>query len=388
MRGTNGEEGAFIHVVVALRSLAEKSWFWPPSNCPHCQKRLSPLDLVPILSYMLLGAKCRYCKKPISWQYPAVEFATAGSVFAILTIFGWTLNGLAMLIFVSTLIAVTVTDFREKLIPHEITYPSMLIGITYSGLVWNDLLGTLAGIGVSYILFDFIDFYGLIFLKFIRRRDAQDDEEEVEVDPVYRQLDENFKQADEFSDEDEIVMGGGDAVLAAVISAWLGWQKLVMAIFIAFIVGALMGAIYLFVDLKRRGELNKVLVPGLIGFALGFACLFFPMSYIVSFSSSPSDPSKNLLIMGLVGGMAGSMVGMIFAGSKFENRFPFGPAIALGGIFAIFCNVPGQPRNLVPVPQEPVGHNSSIERRQAVNQGEDGKTIVRLPQKERAYSRP
>ena len=97
-------------------------------------------------------------------------------------------------------------------------------------------------------------------------------------------------------------------------------------------------------------------------------------------------------MMGAVGGFAGSMVGMIFSGSKFEKRFPFGPAIALGGIFAIFFNVPGQPRNLVPVPKDPVGHNNSIEQkfncRQAISYKEDGETIVRIPKKEGADSRP
>ena len=66
-----------------------------------------------------------------------------------------------MIFFACTLIAITVTDFKEKLIPHEITYPSMLIGIAFSALVRQDLLGAMAGIGASYILFDFLAFYGL-----------------------------------------------------------------------------------------------------------------------------------------------------------------------------------------------------------------------------------
>ena len=509
--------GSFLNVM-ALRSLEEKSWFWPPSSCTHCGKRLGILDLIPVLSYLMLNGKCRHCKERISWHYPVVEVLTGCFFLAELTIFGWSINGIAMLLFTCTLIAVTVTDFREKLIPHEITYPSMLIGITYSGMVWGDLLGTMAGIGASYIIFDYIDFYGLILLK--RIRPAQEDEDEDDEDededegttddgatstdvvpespalvkektanetlsepvseehahvlepqtqkevvaaPAFAKPKEEAHSAEKDrdstinlvfdegetnqsateenpepdssqtstseeslnedekadskamkivssggelatldssnskknatgdedphtttqtgtqykldrnsdiagsrhheDDEEEIVMGGGDAVLAAVISAWLGWQKMVLAIFIAFLIGALMGAVYLFIDLKRRGELSRTIKPGIIGFLAGFCLLFLPMFYIYSSFGDPSGENaeqmsrwfNSILGMAAVGGIAGSLVGMIFAGSRFENRFPFGPAIAIGAIISLFINVPGHDRNMVPegIP----GHN-------------------------------
>jgi prepilin signal peptidase PulO-like enzyme (type II secretory pathway) len=74
--------GSFLNVL-ALRSLSEESLLWPPSKCPRCQHPLSPLDNIPLLSYLLLRGKCRYCQGEISWQYPAVEAFTGLTFVAI-----------------------------------------------------------------------------------------------------------------------------------------------------------------------------------------------------------------------------------------------------------------------------------------------------------------
>ena len=151
--------GSFLNVV-ALRSLDEKSWIHPPSSCPHCKHRLAVADLVPVVSYVALAGRCRYCKERISWHYPVVELIT-GFVFVVIlrhhylwrfdgatevVSWCWTPEGMGMLVFACTLIAVCVTDFRAKLIPHEITYPSMLAGILYSGTIRHGGSG-IGGIG-------------------------------------------------------------------------------------------------------------------------------------------------------------------------------------------------------------------------------------------------
>lgn len=67
--------------VVGLRVPQKESIVHPPSHCPKCQRRLTVLDLVPVLSYVFLGGKCRSCGNKISWVYPFIELMT-GVLFA------------------------------------------------------------------------------------------------------------------------------------------------------------------------------------------------------------------------------------------------------------------------------------------------------------------
>lgn len=76
--------GSFSNVVI-LRMAEGRSVVFPPSSCPHCKHQLSPLDLIPVFGWLLLLGKCRYCKAPISYQYPLVEASAAiivGGMFA------------------------------------------------------------------------------------------------------------------------------------------------------------------------------------------------------------------------------------------------------------------------------------------------------------------
>ena len=275
--------GSFLNVL-ALRSLANESLISPFSHCRKCKHRLGILDLVPILSYALLGGRCRYCKEKISWHYPVVEAATAGLFavivhhFADLSFDGAPERGIvtiALLFFTSVLIAVTVTDFREKLIPHEITYPSILIGLAFSFWVRHDLAGALAGVGISYILFDFIAFYGLIVYLWLHpelketesdlSQNAEDIDEEIDKNfGIVRKTPQDGTSSELLDEGDEPfeVMGGGDAVLSAVLAAWLGWEKLIAALIVGFMIGAIMGAFYLVHELVKQGRFNQVAKPG------------------------------------------------------------------------------------------------------------------------------
>lgn len=108
--------GSFLNVV-AIRSLKGESVIWPPSHCPRCGHRLAAKDLVPVLSYVLLRGRCRYCKGRISPQYPLAE-AAAGAVFAALFWkYGATWEFLWLLVLASVLIIVTITDLREMTVP-------------------------------------------------------------------------------------------------------------------------------------------------------------------------------------------------------------------------------------------------------------------------------
>ena len=73
--------GSFLNVCIA-RLPYEESVVFPNSHCPHCNEAIKAFDNVPVLSYLILGGKCRSCRRPISWQYPAVEVLTAFTFWA------------------------------------------------------------------------------------------------------------------------------------------------------------------------------------------------------------------------------------------------------------------------------------------------------------------
>ncbi len=344
--------GSFLNVV-AIRSLQEKSWIHPASHCPKCKHKLGFLDLIPVLSFLMLNGKCRYCKASISWQYPITEFSTALIFFLVSQTFGWTITGLAMILFSCTLIAVTLTDLKEKLIPHEITYPSMLLGILYSSFYGTGFFNTMAGVGISYVLFDFIDFYGLISIRWFQGtsqdeevKDEQETKAEIEefndIDPS---IDRTFEietgtdisvGADLKDEDDDVVMGGGDAVLAAVIAAWMGMERMLLSVALAFLVGSIMGACYVFFDMKKRGTLNLVIKPAIWGFFIGLGLMALPLVAVAVLARDTSTwLTPNLALLALSGGICGALVSAVFTGSRFSVKFPFGPSLAAGAFLVM-----------------------------------------------------
>jgi len=355
--------GSFLNVL-ALRSLSGASMFTPFSKCPKCDHRLGVLDLIPVVSYVLLGGRCRYCKDKIAWHYPVVEAATALLFAAVVHHFSQAAFApnpdrvvitLGMLFLTAILVAVTVTDFKEKLIPHEITYPSIIVGLFFSLMVRRDLLGAMAGVGASYILFDFIAFYGLKIYLWLNKDADLDElekstiiEPEGAIDEVDEEIDKSFdivrtpsgQGASGLGGEDDEpfeVMGGGDAVLSAVMAAWLGWEKLLIALVIGFMMGAVMGACYLVYELKQEKRLGELIKPALGGFVAFFG--FFAL-IIVGWANfvhmTEILTNVNLWILNLVVGLGGLTFGVIRSKSALAKPFPFGPSLAFGGMYAIF----------------------------------------------------
>jgi len=360
--------GSFLNVI-AIRSLAEKNWLIPSSACLSCEHKLGPFELIPVASYFLLGGKCKHCQAKISWQYPAVELFTALWFMLVIWHFGLTPNGLGMLYFSAVLITVTVTDFREKLIPHEITYPSIILGIFFSTVVRDDLVGTMAGIGGSYILFDFIAFYGLKLYPYLHpeiKENEAETEESAKEDKAGSSLEEqknsieplsidDFEEEDsaidsalgvgpvevktvpEALEEDFEVMGGGDAVLAALVSSWLGWKRLIITVMLGFIFGAVLGGMYLVGEMKKAGILAHCIKRGVLGLvifsAIG-AALFLSLAHLSN--QSPFEPQWAVAIA--IFGFSGGFVGFIWAGKRVSRPFPFGPALALAAGVSMFID--------------------------------------------------
>lgn len=206
--------GSFLNVVIA-RLPRGQSIVSPPSSCPRCKARIRPWDNIPVLSFLLLRGRCRSCRKPISWRYPAVEL-TAGILLgqlaqraehpAVLV---------AQAVFVLALVAVAWIDFDTRTIPDVVTIPGVGVGLAASlfgppGL-GSALMGAAAG-GLS---------LWLVGAAYERATGVPG-------------------------------MGGGDVKLAAMMGAFLGAGGVFGAIFLASFAGSLFGVL-----LIARGKGDK-----------------------------------------------------------------------------------------------------------------------------------
>lgn len=119
--------GSFVNVLAA-RTVAGQSIFLPRSFCDACAKPLWRRDMIPVLSFFFLRARCRFCHIKLSWQYPLVEFCVAMLFLAAYLLhqeFDWLL--VARWISIGALVALFLTDLRAMVLPDEITVPSIVI---------------------------------------------------------------------------------------------------------------------------------------------------------------------------------------------------------------------------------------------------------------------
>ncbi len=144
------------------------------SMCPHCKHTLAVQDLLPVVSWLTLGGKCRYCHKPISWQYPLVELLTAA--LFVKSYFFWpyvsggdwkTSTALLLgvwLAIVTLFVALTIYDLRWMLLPDKLVYIVLGLAVLFVGMramtnavpgtvVIDSLLGLLSVGGLFYVLF-------------------------------------------------------------------------------------------------------------------------------------------------------------------------------------------------------------------------------------------
>jgi leader peptidase (prepilin peptidase) / N-methyltransferase len=176
------------------------------SHCPKCKNTIAWYDNIPLLSWLLLRARCRHCATRISFRYPLVEFTTALLSLAVILTFGPTPQGLAALVLTWSLIAATGIDFDHHLLPDQITLPLMWLGLVLN--LWFGLFASLEDAVIGAVAG-----YGLLWGVF----------------HLFRLL--TGKEG----------MGYGDFKLLAALGAWMGWQVLPMIILLASVVGAIVG---------------------------------------------------------------------------------------------------------------------------------------------------
>jgi len=123
--------GSFLNVCI-VRIPGEKSIVSPASACPKCGAAVRPYDNIPVLSYLLLGGKCRFCKATISWMYPVVELLNALLFLACYLAFGPTAEALKWAIFSSLLIVLVFTDLRERILPDVVNFTGLGLALLLS----------------------------------------------------------------------------------------------------------------------------------------------------------------------------------------------------------------------------------------------------------------
>ncbi|GAA6615433.1 prepilin peptidase [Scytonema sp. NUACC26] len=219
--------GSFINVVV-YRLPAGLSVLWPPSRCPHCFNQLKPKDNVPVLGWLWLKGRCRYCKSKISLRYPLVE-GVAGIIFLLVFwIFKFSLLTIGYWTFCSWLLALSLIDLDTMTLPNPLTKSGLVLGITFQMTLgylatasWqefaNHLVVAVIGAVLGLWLFDAIAIIGSVAFG-------------------------------------KTAMGGGDAKLAAMMGAWLGWKYLLVASFLACVVGVVVGGSGIVLSQRRWGQ--------------------------------------------------------------------------------------------------------------------------------------
>jgi leader peptidase (prepilin peptidase)/N-methyltransferase len=196
--------GSFLNVCI-LRWGAEpkQSVVTPRSRCPRCGKGLAWYDNIPVVSWLLLRARCRGCSEPISVQYPLIELATAGIWAYMAWRHGLELEAFRGAVFGTILLGIAMTDAREYIIPHEFSLGGTVIGIVLAA--WPDpsnalvsIQGALVGAGAVLLI----------------------------------------GELSELALGQE-AMGGGDCALMGMVGAFLGWES----IFPVLLIGAVISTV-------------------------------------------------------------------------------------------------------------------------------------------------
>ncbi len=123
--------GSFLNVCIA-RLPEDESIVKPRSHCPSCRKPIQPYDNIPLLSWVLLRGRCRYCKARISLWYPVVELLTALIFVWCYYAFGVSVASLKWVFFSCLVVVLTVTDLRTRLLPDAVTWTGFGIGLAFS----------------------------------------------------------------------------------------------------------------------------------------------------------------------------------------------------------------------------------------------------------------
>jgi len=205
--------GSFANVCI-YRLPKKESVVFPVSHCTACSTPVRPFDNIPVISYLILGGKCKNCKESISVIYPIIEVITALLLLAGFFKFGLTFDFLIYTVVAPTLVIITAIDIEHQIIPDVITLPGIVLGLA-AGSYTIGYIDSFSGLLLG---------GGLFYLLAVLSNGG---------------------------------MGGGDIKYIAAAGALVGWQKVLLIIFIGAFLGSFMGLLQIVVQKKSR----KSLIP-------------------------------------------------------------------------------------------------------------------------------
>ncbi len=214
--------GSFLNVCI-YRIPRDESVITPRSHCPHCNHLIAWFDNIPLLSWIVLRARCRHCGGPISPRYALVELLTAVLFLLVWSRFGFDARTPAYWLCVGGLILGTFVDLEHYIIPDRVSYGGIVTGLILSPLIpalhgetsaWPALLAAGIGAAVGSGLLWAVAWIGEKMFK---------------------------KEA----------MGLGDVKLLGAIGAWMGWPAVLFTVFVSSLCGSVVG---LFLILTNRRE--------------------------------------------------------------------------------------------------------------------------------------
>lgn len=214
--------GSFLNVCI-IRLAEEKSVVMPPSHCMKCKKNIAWYDNIPLISYWVLGGKCRHCKAKFSMRYFWVELLTGVTFVLFYLYFGLDILLLPYLVMVSGYIIAIFVDFEHRIIPDEVS-----VGGIYAGLIFSAFIPQMQNVSFANntVLMTHLKALGFSALGVIIGGGS--------ILLMGLLGDWLFKKE---------AMGGGDIKLLAMMGAFLGWEKALLAFFIAPFFGAVYGLI-------------------------------------------------------------------------------------------------------------------------------------------------
>ena len=213
--------GSFLNVCVH-RLPRGQSLSAPPSRCPHCDYRLRWFDNIPVVSYAMLGGRCRKCSARISIRYPIVELVTMALFVLHGAVFGWSPLLIPRLVFACAMVVLFAIDMEHQLLPNAITLPGIVVGLIASTVlppgIIDALIGVLIGGGVLWLI-------GEAYFRYSGHEG----------------------------------MGGGDVKMLAMIGAFLGWKLVLVTLVLSSVLGSIIGLI---VIALRKGGMKYALPYG------------------------------------------------------------------------------------------------------------------------------
>ncbi len=213
--------GSFLNVCI-YRVPRGASIVWPASACESCARELSWYENVPVVSWSVLGGKCRTCKAPLSIRHPLIEALTAAMFGGAMWHYGPSIQLLAQLVFGCALIVLFAIDLEHHLLPNVITLPGIVVGFAFSFVTGPGWLASLVGIVLG---------GGSLWL----------------IAEAYYRL------------RHEEGLGMGDVKMLAMIGAFVGWKLTLVTLMMASISGSLVGVLLI---AARKGDMKYALPFG------------------------------------------------------------------------------------------------------------------------------